>query len=152
VVPSLVVRVIDEQWMRGRFFKCRGVVVEVPTVGVATLRLPRGGTAASSNTSSSAPPAAGSGDAITVEGVPQTALETALPKPGGHVLVVGGRFRGSRGKLLERHPGRGEAVLEVRGAAGDAYDGQIITASYDDVCERVPPGGRGGGMDEDEDE
>lgn len=145
---------IDERWMRGRFFKCRGVVVEVPTVGVATLRLPRGGAAASSTSSSSAPPAAGSGDAVTVEGVPHAALETALPKPGGPVLVVGGRFRGSRGKLLERHAGRGEAVLEVRGAAGEAYDGQIITASYDDVCERVQPGGRGGGggMEEDEDE
>ena len=39
--------------------------------------------------------------------VPQRALETALPKRGGRVVVLAGERRGQRGKLLDK---KGEAA------------------------------------------
>jgi hypothetical protein len=115
LAPGIRVRVADSAWREGRLFKLKAVVQDVPAPGRATLAFMRD-----------------DGSSRLVEDVPQRVLETALPKPGGHVLVVGaGRHRGARGVLLERNSGAGTASVRL------LRDERIITLSLDDVAEYV---------------
>ena len=52
-------------------------------------------------------------DGKLVEGVSASAVETALPKPGGAVLCVRGKHCNRRGRLLERHAKEAVAVVQL---------------------------------------
>ena len=62
----------------------------------------------------------------------QRDLETLIPKNlGAVVMVVRGKHRFRRGKLLERDSRRSEALVQLMG------EPTAVTFSYDDVCEYV---------------
>ena len=88
------------------------------------------------------------GGGQVLEGVAQRQLETALPKAavagrGGEAVVLGGKRRGRRGRVLERRGGggggAGRAVLQLYGEADGAGHGVVRTFSYDDVAEYTRP-------------
>ena len=66
-----------------------------------------------------------------VEGVPASAVETALPKVGGAVLCVRGKHRNRRGRLLERHSEDAVAVVQLN------EDFAIVKVDFDEVAEWV---------------
>jgi len=109
------VRVVDERWRGGRFFRRRGVVRDVLAPGVAEVQL--------------AATAEAGGAPVMLTGVPQQALETALPKVGAVVLIVRGQHRLVRGELLRRDAQSQVATLR------SADDGQVLEAPFDDVAE-----------------
>lgn len=151
-MPGIAVRIVDEKGRFSRLFRCRATVVDVPSIGSATVRLdadagsgfgPGGGSAAFA--------AAASGR--LVEGVPASALQTALPKPGGFVVIVAGLLRGCAGILRERRSTDGVAVIELRNIVGSAAAaasaqrlqiGSVVQVPLDDAAERVAS------MDEDD--
>ena len=70
-------------------------------------------------------------DGRLVEGVSTSAVETALPKPGGAVLCVRGKHANRRGRLLERNAKEGVAAVQLN----ETFD--IIKIDFDDVAEWV---------------
>ena len=60
-----------------------------------------------------------------------SAVETALPKPGGAVLCVRGKHCNRRGRLLERNAKEGVAAVQLN----ETFD--IIKIDFDDVAEWV---------------
>eukprot|EP00249_Psilotum_nudum_P024715 c29273_g1_i1 orf=272-613(-) len=66
-----------------------------------------------------------------VQEVRQDQLETALPKRGGRVVVLGGKHRGLIGKLLERDSEKEVALLHME----DDFD--VLTLNIDDVAEFI---------------
>jgi len=64
-----------------------------------------------------------------VDGVSQSQVDTALPKPGGRVMVVRGPEAGLVGKLLERDGRKDRATVEL------AQDLRVARFRYDDVAE-----------------
>ena len=69
-----------------------------------------------------------------LSGVLQSQLETVVPKEERRrVLVVLGRFRGQRAKLLRRDPQAGTAVVQLTAD----YSAQEL--SFDEVAEYVGP-------------
>ena len=65
------------------------------------------------------------------EGLSHAAVETALPKRGGSVLILNGPHRLRRGKLLERRSEDARAVVQLGG------DLEVVEADFDDVAEWV---------------
>ncbi|CAN0269406.1 unnamed protein product [Discosporangium mesarthrocarpum] len=87
----------------------KGVVVDVPRAGEASVRMDQGGE--------------------VLEGVKDRHLETALPARGGKVIVLRGAEKGVTGKLLARDSDRGTALVQVY------EDLRTLTLSLDDVAE-----------------
>lgn len=154
-MPGIAVRIVDETGRFSRLFRSRATVVDVPSLGMATIKLDADagatGGAHGSGGASAAFAAAASGR--LVEGVPASALQTALPKPGGSAVIVAGPFRGCAGVLRERRAAEGVALVELRSITGAAAAaaassrvqiGSVVRVPLDDAAERV------GGMDEDE--
>ena len=122
LLPGIVVRVVSTRVAGGSLYLRRATVIDVPTPGTATLA-PHGSDETTSS-SSRRPVAA------AVTGVPQSALETALPrKTGGHVRVVRGPHRGRAGTLLAK----GEAAVAVQ-LAGEL---EVVKLPLDAVVEGV---------------
>lgn len=148
-MPGIAVRIVDEKGRFSRLFRCRATVLDVPSVGSATIRLDAD--AGSGGAGSAAFAAAASGR--LVEGVPASALQTALPKPSGSVVIVAGPLRGCAGILRERRSADGVAVIELRNIVGSAAAaaaaqrlqiGSVVQVPLDDAAERVAS------MDEDD--
>ena len=115
LLPHIRVRIIDE---RSGHYKCKGLVRDVVRPGVATVQLDGDG---------------GSNGRL-LENVPQHSLETALPKPGGTVVVVvdaSGRLLRARGVLLDRDSARSRVTLRL------LEDGVVVSLPMDDVAECV---------------
>ncbi|KAK4752673.1 hypothetical protein SAY87_021471 [Trapa incisa] len=85
------VRVISKDLKGGRLYRKKGKVVDV--VGLTSCDLLMDETRE------------------LIQGVDQVLLETALPKRGGPVLVLSGRFKGVHGSLVERDLDREIAVV-----------------------------------------
>ena len=112
VIPQIRVRVVTEKLGR-RYFKEKGTVIDVTPKG-STVQLDEG--------------------RVVLDRVPERYLETALPKAGGRVVVVGPTDRPPeyihcKGTLLERGKGRG--VLQIDS------DKSVLTLSLDDLAEWV---------------
>ena len=108
-IPNIRVRVITERLGR-RYFKEKGIIVDVTVKGV-TLRLDKSGT--------------------VLDRVPEDYLETALPKPGGKVIVLAGRNKYAKGKLLERDSKSSKGVVQI-------YEElNVLSLSVDDLAEWV---------------
>jgi hypothetical protein len=116
LLPGIRVRIVDAAWQGGRWFKQKATVHDVESPGVCTLSID-----------------SERGRPTVVSHVAQSMLATALPKPGGHVRIVRGKYRGSPGTLLERHADRQAASIQLHGD----YEGDIVTISYDDTAEAV---------------
>ena len=112
-------------WRGGGLYKHKAVVADVPQPGVCALALDAEAAAADE----AAVGRARGGGGRLLDGVPQGVLETALPKPGGEVLVVAGRYRPARGVLLSR----GADLARVRLIDEDV----IVDIGLDDLAEWV---------------
>jgi len=117
VIASIRVRVVDQRVHRGALYNRKGVVVDTGGAGEFALLM------------DDDPAQAGDSRARLREGVTQAMVETALPKPGGSVLVVKGKHRGRRGRLLERDSRKDRAVVQLNG------DFSVCTLRFDDLSE-----------------
>jgi G patch domain/KOW motif-containing protein len=116
-VPGISVRVVDESWKGGRHFRRRGVVQDVDVPCFCQLLLKRDDR----------------GDEVLLGDVPQSVLETALPRVGGRAFVVRGRNRGAEGEVLQRDGQRELLVLR------SDSDGRAVEVRFDDVAEYAQP-------------
>ena len=110
VRENIRVRIVDKRLHGGSLYSKKGVVADVSGVDALSVRMDAGG---------------------LVEGVPTSAVETALPKVGGAVLCVKGKHRNRRGRLLERHSDDAIAVVQLN------EDFAIVKIDFDDVAEWV---------------
>lgn len=106
VTSHIRVRVISEKVGKGRFYGKKGVVQDVISLGICDVRMD-------------------SGDLL--EQVKQSWLDTALPKPGGRVMVVRGGMRNSVGTLLERNKAKENVVVQ--------FEQGVETLGMDDIAE-----------------
>lgn len=111
VRESIRVRVVDKRYERGALYNKKGVVVDVSGVDSFSIRLDETGK--------------------LYDGLSHAAVETALPKRGGTVIILSGSHQLRRGTLLER---RSEDALAMVQLAGDL---QVVKCSFDDVAEWV---------------
>ena len=110
------VRIVDE---RSSSYSQKGVIRSIPRHGVACVVVDTSSTSSSS---------------VSIElEVPQRHLETALPKAGGPVLIVSGRYANERGTLVERDSGKGVATVRLS-TSGPAAE---VSIAMDDVAEAV---------------
>lgn len=69
-----------------------------------------------------------------VEGLKVSQVETVLPRqPGAPVLVVGGRYKLRKGRLVERRTKEARVVLQLIG------DFELVECGFDDVAEWADP-------------
>ena len=106
VIPRIRVRVITEKLGR-RYYKEKGVVVDVTPKG-ATLQMSKGS---------------------VLDRVPERYLETALPEAGGPVVVLVGKQRHMKGRLLERDSSGATGVIQF------FEDMHVMTIPLDDMAE-----------------
>lgn len=109
LIPNIRVRVITKK-LGSNQYKEKGVVIDV-TRG-ATLQMSNG---------------------QMLDRVPERYLETALPKVGGNVVVLAGKSKFAKGKLLERDSKSGKGVVQV------FEDMSILKLSLDDLAEWIGP-------------
>lgn len=105
------VRVINKNAYGGKWYLQKGCVVDVISPSVCDIQMDEGGK--------------------IVQEVKQEHLETALPKRGGRVLVVGGKHRGQVGKLQERLPEKGVGLVQM----DENYE--VLSFNLDDLAEFV---------------
>jgi len=117
LAPHIRVRCVSRRLGGGAHYLRKGTVVDVLTPGVCMLRLDADGTAG----------------ATLLEDVPQRALETLVPKKAGRVLLLSGRHRGVRAKLLSRDADAGSAHVQL------LTDFSMLTLPLDAMAEYVGP-------------
>lgn len=109
LTPNIRVRVVTKKVAKGRQYQQKGVVVDVLNQGShAVLHMD---------------------DGEVIDRIPERYLETALPKLGGHVIILTGTFQFAKGKLLEKSISKGNGVIQL------FEDMNIITLSLDDIAE-----------------
>ena len=111
VRESIRVRVVDKHFERGQLYNKKGVVVDVSGADSFSIRLDENGK--------------------LYENLCHAAVETALPKRGGTVMLLAGPHKLRRGTLLERHSEEARAVVQFGG------DLQIAQCSFDECAEWV---------------
>lgn len=108
VVPSIRVRIISKSLADGRYYQAKGKVLDVVDRHTFTMQMDNG---------------------KLLEGVRQSQVESALPKAGGRVRVLGGEHKGQTGLLLERNSERAQAVVQLD------QDMDTAILSFDDLAE-----------------
>ncbi|XP_078342048.1 G-patch domain and KOW motifs-containing protein-like isoform X2 [Oculina patagonica] len=109
--PQTRVRIISRDFKKGKYYNKKVQVVDVVSRDRCVCQTEEG---------------------RLLEDVPQSALETIVPKTlDAHVRVVGGQHRGQLGVLLKRDTSKYSAVIQL-----SLYK-NIITVDYDDICEHV---------------
>jgi G patch domain/KOW motif-containing protein len=111
LISNIRVRVITKK-LGSNQYKEKGVVVDVTTRGEATLQMANG---------------------KLLDRVPERYLETALPKVGGNAIVLVGKSKFAKGKLLERDSRSGKGIIQV------FEDMNVLKLSLDDMAEWVGP-------------
>lgn len=118
--PNIKVRVIDKRMNQGRTYLKKGVVLDVHPGSRADVRLDE------------------TREVLSL--MPQDSLETVIPKGKGEaLLIVGGKMRGSKGRLLQAKTDEGVAAVQL------ASDLTVHQLMLDDICMFM------GSLDEDED-
>ena len=113
IIPNIRVRVISKKISKGKYFKEKGVIVDVLRRGAeAVIQMP---------------------NRVVLERVPERYLETALPKPGGNVIILTGSHKLEKGKLLERNGKEGKGAVQL------FEDMNIVSLSLDDIAEWCGP-------------
>jgi G patch domain/KOW motif-containing protein len=112
LIPNIRVRVVTKK-LSSRQYKQKGIVLDVTHGGAyATLQM---------------------NDGQILDRVPERYLETALPKVGGNAIVLTGKHRLQKGKLLERSSDSGKGVIQV------FEDMNVVKLSLDDMAEWCGP-------------
>lgn len=112
LAKDIVVKVMAKKLAHGRFYKKKGVVLDVQDEFVAKIRM--------------------YDDKKTVIRIDQDDLETVIPALRGTVLILRGRGRGRVATLVEIDQGRYKAVVRI--ADGN---GGVLHKEYEDVCKLV---------------
>lgn len=116
LVPSIRVRIISKTFEKGRYYLKKGYIVDVPMPSHADVVV------RDSDDSEGGK---------LIKKMSKRDLETVLPKPGGRILVLRGKHRGERGKLLEKNNREGWAQIQLQ----ESF--KIVTKNMDDVAEYV---------------
>jgi hypothetical protein len=112
LLTNIRVRVVTEKLGR-RHYKQKGVVLDVTDGGgKATLQMAEG---------------------QVLDRVAERYLETALPKIGGNAVVLAGKHKFAKGRLLERDSKAGRGIIQV------FEDMNVLTLSLDDLAEWCGP-------------
>lgn len=119
VAPLIRVRLLDKKASGGALYLKKALVVDVHPGGLCDLRVE------------------GSGQLVTL---PQKQLETVVPKEAGaSVLVVAGKHRGRRGRVLHSSTSKGAVAVQLSG------DMLVVQMVLDDVAQYM------GSLDEEDD-
>ena len=114
IIPNIRVRIVTKK-LGSSYFTQKGIILDVTTRRrgnhKATIRMDDGH--------------------VMLDHVPERYLETALPKVGGNVIVLVGKNKFVKGKLLERSLNKG--VMQV------FDDGSILALNLDDLAEWCRP-------------
>ena len=102
---------IDKRYERGALYNKKGVVTDMSAVDSFSIRLDDNGK--------------------LYEGLTHAHVETALPKRGGLVLILGGAHKMRRGTLLERNSEKAKATVQLGG------DLEIVSCPFEQVAEWV---------------
>lgn len=105
------VRIIDKRAYGEKLYLQKACVVDVVSPSVCDIQIDNGGR--------------------IIQEVKQEHLETALPKRGGRVLVVGGKHQGQVGKLQERDSDKGVGLVQME----DNYE--VLSIDLDNLAEFV---------------
>jgi G patch domain/KOW motif-containing protein len=105
------VKVIHKTEYGGKWYLQKGCIVDVVSPNICDVRMDDGGK--------------------ILQDVKEEHLETALPKGGGRVLVVGGKLRGQIGRLQERIPDKGVGIVQI----DETYE--LFTLDLDHLAEYV---------------
>lgn len=109
--PQIKVRIVSKDFKKGKYYNKKVKVVDVVSTGECICQTEQG---------------------RLIEDVPQSALETVVPKTlDSHVRVVGGDCKGQLAVLLERNTSKYSAVIQL------LLDKSVMTADYDDICEHL---------------
>ncbi|XP_014117345.1 PREDICTED: G patch domain and KOW motifs-containing protein [Pseudopodoces humilis] len=116
---DLRVRCVDRAFRGGRFYNCKMQIEDLLAPDTCVCR---------------------TDDGRLVEGLREASLETVVPRGSSdRVMVVLGEHKGKVGRILEREPERGRALVRLgRGAAP-----QVLPLPYDSICHYL------GGSDDD---
>ena len=99
LLPGIRVKVVSKSFESGRYYKRKGVVVDVVAPKVATLRMDtREGDI---------------GRGTLLENVAQKVLETVIPSRGDKVLVLAGEHKGEKGVIVEKRNDKEEAMVRL---------------------------------------
>lgn len=109
LMSHIRVRIISKSFKGGRFYLKKGEVIDV--VGPTTCDI-----------------SMDDGKEI-VQGVEQDMLETALPRRGGHVLVLFGKHKGAYGSLVEKDTEREAGVVQ------DADTRELLRVRLEQIAE-----------------
>lgn len=128
VIPNIRVRIVTEKLGR-RYYKEKGIVVDVTRNAGVTLKLNNHNSSSSSNTNTTTP-------AVVLDRIPERYLETALPKIGGNVIVVNPRHTNkyAKGQLIER-----DSKNKNYGIVQLYEDMDCIRLPLDDIAEWCGP-------------
>ena len=110
LIPGIIVRIIDEHFLHGKYFRQKAVVQDVPSPYNANILVLN-----NENT--------------YLDNVPEKYLETALPKIGGKIMVVRGNYRNNVGEVIERNSQTQKITVRFYS------DSKIKVLNYDDVAE-----------------
>lgn len=113
IIPNIRVRVISKKVAGGQYYKSKGIVVDTTQPGIGTLQMDLGNS--------------------ILENVKQKYLETALPKMGGDVMILSGRNKFQRGKLLERNSKMCTGIVQLSESMN------LVSIPLDDIAEWCGP-------------
>lgn len=103
IIPNLRVRLIAKQF--GKYYKQKGIVIDVPSRDHCSLRMD---------------------DGKYFDDVYESMVETVIPLRDEEVYVVAGKFKGKIGILRDKNNESSKCVVD--------FDGDVHSISYDDVC------------------
>jgi hypothetical protein len=120
VIPNILVRIISKSFEGGKYYKTKGIVVDIPDMYTCSVRVPI------------------SSDRFKVlEGISESMLETVIPRElNATVICVAGKNKGKRGRMIDRDRKRQRCSFQITDEDDLDY-GQIISADFDEVCEYV---------------
>ena len=96
--PSVRVRIVSKSFSGGIYYLKKGTIVDIPTPKECTVQI-------DGDNGRTSP---------LVSNVRQSYLETCIPKkPGGRVVVLAGKLRGRRGKLVQKNKSNDTARVQL---------------------------------------
>ena len=96
--PSIRVRIISKSFSGGIYYLKKGTIVDIPTPKECTVQIDGDNGRASS----------------LISNVRQSYLETCVPKkPGGRVVILAGKLRGRRGKVVQKNKSNDTARIQL---------------------------------------
>ncbi|NXB33093.1 GPKOW protein, partial [Eulacestoma nigropectus] len=105
---DLRVRCVDRTFRGGRYYNCKLQIEDLLSPDTCVCR---------------------TDDGRLVEGLREASLETVVPRGGsGRVMVVLGKHAGKVGRILEREPERGRALVQL------GWESQVLPLPYDYIC------------------